>query len=981
MMLDAFTGIVASFLLCSSISCAMLLLWRYVIQRQALQLWGVGIGCFALAAALILLRPVLPLFVTITISNLIFSLAYCFLWAGVSAYRNRPPRTTVMVIITLVFIPLNMWFTYINPLISMRIVVQQFFGVLFLVCIVRTILSTTDRLTFTEKFTIAALVLDITMLTATIAVQLIYLEYNPPVLKNVISAAYSLLSLITVTSFGLAFLLMVLEQMYNEVCRAERETRSAKTLLDMIIDNIPSYTYLKNRQGRLLVCSQGLADYFGVTKEQAIGRTGHELFPPALADRQAADDQAVFSSGMLLKTEECIESDNDMRYFETIKLPLKGADGAVSFLCGISTDITERKQAEHTLNETSERFMRLLDTVSTVAVQGYELDGTVVYWNKASESLYGFTAEEALGGNLLELIIPPEMHEEVRQAVRYMKETGDAIPAGELTLLRKDGSRVSVHSSHALVQTGTSTPVLFCLDIDLSERMLMEEKLQQSSDEWRRTFDTIPDMITIVDHDHRIVRANRATWENLGCEVQDLLGKSCHSLFHGTDSKPDYCPHVRALRDGKAHSSEIFDPKTHRHFNVTVTPLHVQNGNVTACIHVAHDITTIKLTEHALRASEFLFKESQRAASIGSYHCDFNADSWESSEVLDQIFGIGPDYVRNVQGWLDIVHHDDREMMERYLNKEVISNRSRFSKGYRIIRTSDGETRWVHGCGELGFDTEGNVVSMIGVIQDITEQKRVEDELNRKNFEVEQFLYTVSHDLRTPLVTVKTFMGYLEKDMVAGNRDQLAQDIMYINSAAEKMKLLLDELLEFSRIDRVGSPPVTITFRDILNDVLDILAGAITERAVHVQLPDTDLMLFGDYPRLCQLWQNLVENAIKYSRDGVVAAIDIGWQQEHGETVFFVRDNGIGIDTRYHGKIFGVFEKLEPKSPGAGLGLSMVKRIVEKNGGRIWVESDGEGTGSCFRFTLPFATDTPPKVGVSKRQRLDGTSVTSYGAM
>jgi PAS domain S-box-containing protein len=608
MMLDAFTGIVAAFLLCSSMSCAMLLLWRYVIRRQALQLWGIGIGCFALAAALILLRPVLPVFVTITISNLVFSLAYCFLWAGISSYRNRPPHTMMMVLITLVFIPLNMWFTYINPLISMRIVIQQFFGILFLVCIIRTILSTTDRLTFMEKLTVTALVIDITMLTATIATQLVYLEYNPPVLKNVISASYSLLSLITVTSFGLAFLMMILEQMYNDVRRAEMDARSAKTLLDMIIDNIPSHTYLKDRQGRLLVCSQGLADFFGVTKDQAIGRTGHELLPPALADLQTADDQAVFSSGMLLKTEESIESDSGLRYFETIKLPVKGADGAVSFLCGISTDITGRKLAERALNETAERFMRLLDTVSTIAVQGYELDGTVVYWNKASESLYGFTAEEALGGNLLELIIPPEMREEVLQAVRYMKETGQSIPAGELTLLRKDGSLVPVHSSHALIQTGGSRPILFCLDIDLSQRVLMEEKLLHASEEWRRTFDSIPDMITILDNEHRIVRANRTTWQKLGCESRDLIDKPCYTLFHGADSPPETCPHAQLMQDGFAHSAEVFDLRLNGYLDVTVTPLRDPDGKLFGSIHVAHDITALKQAEKALRDSEALYR-------------------------------------------------------------------------------------------------------------------------------------------------------------------------------------------------------------------------------------------------------------------------------------------------------------------------------------------------------------------------------------
>jgi signal transduction histidine kinase len=136
-------------------------------------------------------------------------------------------------------------------------------------------------------------------------------------------------------------------------------------------------------------------------------------------------------------------------------------------------------------------------------------------------------------------------------------------------------------------------------------------------------------------------------------------------------------------------------------------------------------------------------------------------------------------------------------------------------------------------------------------------------------------------------------------------------------------------------------------------EALDTLVGVIRERKVDVHLPDSDLMLFGDRPRLCQIWQNLIENANKFSRDGSILRIELGVQQVSGETVFFVKDNGIGIAPEYHTKIFGIFEKLDPMSPGAGLGLSMVQRIVEKCGGRIWVESEGSGKGSCFFFTLP----------------------------
>lgn len=248
---------------------------------------------------------------------------------------------------------------------------------------------------------------------------------------------------------------------------------------------------------------------------------------------------------------------------------------------------------------------------------------------------------------------------------------------------------------------------------------------------------------------------------------------------------------------------------------------------------------------------------------------------------------------------------------------------------------------------------DGAMTTIAGISTDITGHKRAEEELHSKNAEIEQFIYTVSHDLRTPLVTIKTFMGYLEKDVADNNRGHLAEDIRFIHSAADKMRLLLDSLLEMSRIDRVETQPSMVSFREILDDTLDSLAGVIKERTVEIHLPATELMLFGDRSRFYQIWMNLIENAIKFSRAGSIPRIELGTGQIGGDTVFFVKDNGIGISPEYLAKVFGIFEKLDQKSRGAGLGLSMVKRAIEKCGGRIWAESEGSGKGSCFHFTLP----------------------------
>ena len=234
-----------------------------------------------------------------------------------------------------------------------------------------------------------------------------------------------------------------------------------------------------------------------------------------------------------------------------------------------------------------------------------------------------------------------------------------------------------------------------------------------------------------------------------------------------------------------------------------------------------------------------------------------------------------------------------------------------------------------------------------------SEREMIIKELEAKNAELERFTYTVSHDLKSPLITIGGFLGLLEEDALSGNTEKFQSDLKRIRDAKDKMYRLLNELLELSRIGRLMNPPSDIPFARIVEEALSLTRGRLMAGNVQVDVRRDLPLVRGDHPRLVEVVQNLVDNAAKFMGDQPEPRIEIGVQEERGEKVFFVRDNGIGIKSNFHEKIFGLFDKLDSRSEGTGVGLALVKRIVEVHGGRIWVASEGKGMGSTFFFTLP----------------------------
>ncbi|MBV6395539.1 MAG: Adaptive-response sensory-kinase SasA [Anaerolineales bacterium] len=227
-------------------------------------------------------------------------------------------------------------------------------------------------------------------------------------------------------------------------------------------------------------------------------------------------------------------------------------------------------------------------------------------------------------------------------------------------------------------------------------------------------------------------------------------------------------------------------------------------------------------------------------------------------------------------------------------------------------------------------------------------------ELESKNAELERFTYTVSHDLKSPLITIRGFLGHLLNDVERGDRTRMLDDAQRISDATNRMQKLLEDLLELSRVGRLISPPERVPFEQIVQEALALVEGRIASRRVEVRLAANLPHVMVDRVRLVEAMQNLLDNAAKFTGEQSSPVIEIGCDQGGAEAVFFVKDNGIGIEPKFHAKIFGLFDKLNPSTEGTGVGLALVKRIIEVHTGRIWIESEA-GSGTTFRFTLPLA--------------------------
>jgi PAS domain S-box-containing protein len=484
------------------------------------------------------------------------------------------------------------------------------------------------------------------------------------------------------------------------------------------------------------------------------------------------------------------------------------------------------------------------------------------------------------------------------------------------------------------------------------ERSMVEMELRASEEKFRKVFQASPVAIIISSlEDGRVIEANDAYWKLTGFDPQKSVGRTAVELglWNNEKERKDFIDQLK-------QKYSIYDPEylfeNIRGESISTLAFYelVNLGGEDSVVSMFYDITeqknvreSLKNTEARTRAILTSIPDMIFEISSDGTLLDFMASS-EIAPLMPPSEFLG----RNIKELFPPVIADQTFFaLERALATGQLH-------AFEYELSPGGEVQY--------FEARITAItseSAIIMVRDISQRKYVQTErekliieLEEKNSELERFTYTVSHDLKSPLITIKGFLGFLEQDAANGNAVRLKSDIQRIASAADKMQLLLNDLLELTRIGRLMRPYQNISFEELAHEAVELVHGQIQNKGIHVSIQGNLPTVYGDRQRLAEVLQNLIDNAAKFVCTQPHPSIEIGMSgYEDAMPIFYIKDNGMGIDPVHHERIFGLFNKLDADSEGTGIGLALVKRIIEVHGGRIWVQSE-VGKGATFFFTL-----------------------------
>ncbi|RJP62062.1 MAG: PAS domain-containing sensor histidine kinase [Candidatus Auribacter fodinae] len=750
-------------------------------------------------------------------------------------------------------------------------------------------------------------------------------------------------------------------QLEYKLRESEEKFRAlVETLNEMIweVDANGYYTYVSPVSKMVL----------GYEPEEMIGKKPFDFMPEYEAERIAGEFSELARNHRAFSEMENINrcKDGSLVVIETSGVPIIAQNGDFIGYRGVDRDITGRKQTESALRQSEAKYRLLFESANDGILLLNE-DISIIDCNTKTLDIYGRTREQIIGSNPIQL--SPEYQPDGQRSDEKVsiihQHISDGVPQFfEWQHVRGDGSLINTEVSLSTIKIGNET-MLQAVIRDVTDRKKTESALRQSEAKYRLLFESASDCIFLHNEDLTIIDCNNKTLEIFGRTRDQIIGSSPLKL--SPETQPDG---QNTFEKGFAIVSKVLNGEPqifewqHTRGDGTIFDAEVSLGmlsvdNTIILQGLVRDISERKKEQLALQKSERILSSVLHATPIGLGKAINRIIQWINTGFSNMI-GYTPEEMLGKS--TRMLYKDDAtyNKVGDCITQQVFVQGVGSTEAQ--LRHKDGsliDTLLCLAC----VDNEDKSAGIIFSVVNITEQKKAKHErekliarLEMQNAELEQYAYTVSHDLKSPLITIEGFTQLAVRTDLVKNSKELTHHTSRILNATTKMRQLLDELLELSRIGRVVNEPENVDFKDILHEALELVSGRLHNTGATVIMETPFPIVYVDRKRIVEVMTNLIENAAKFTAHLKQPEIRIGVTELNGENVFYVRDNGIGLNPEYHEKIFGLFDKLDPASEGSGIGLSIVKRIIELHGRTVWVESDGPNLGCTFYFTLPAKT-------------------------
>lgn len=624
----------------------------------------------------------------------------------------------------------------------------------------------------------------------------------------------------------------------------------------------------------------------------------------------------------------------------------------------VARNVSERQRALRALQKSKDTLKSIFNTAPVgMALIENEI---IIRLNHNMANIIGGKRKDLLHNHICDLFYDSDEYQKTQKKIcQDLKE--NHFGSTETIWKKSTGEYIHVLINYSYIDTNDLNKHIVLTVLDITERKKSRLQIIENESKFRATFEHAGVGIAHITTDGRFLKLNSRFSEILGYTTDEMLATNFRVILH-PDDQMEYFDTINSLLKGSIPTYSCEKRYLHKSgayiwIQLTLSVAYDQINESDYLIAIIEDITETKRLKNKIERNE-----------------QFLNSIIES--IDDGLCVIDTDYhILRANRSFQLLHN----MPESYEGKSCFAflrGKSSPCNGCPAQQTiSTGKVRkvimpWPDDTNPkrwfeiilYPFKPHGDAVEgIIEYTKDITAKVIAEQDreklianLEEKNAELERFAYTVSHDLKAPLVTIGGFIELIEKKSPGMSSEDLSLYLKRIKKATIQMRHLLNDLLDLARIGHLTNQPDRIDVIDIIHDSLEVLAITIEQYKVEITYDKTFPEIFADHQQLLEVFVNLIDNAIKYSKDRNPPKIHIGVIYEDNQPVLYVRDNGIGIEQAYFDKIFGLFNKLSANTEGTGVGLALVKRIVEFHKGSVWVDSGGADKGTTFYFTLPY---------------------------